>query len=422
MSVLAKIVAEFNVINNFPQEHNIKNLHFFIETASLFFRQKNTEYSHDLIGLIRYLDDNENNESLKQQSIEKQNSIQLMTIHKSKGLDFETVFTYLDLTRRSGANFRELSILPKYNEKLTHLADYDIGYNYSSLLKVARPEISNEQRNKKLIEEINNIYVALTRAKKNILLYVAYRKKGGLNALIEEYQKSFNADSFHVGKEFIHVIMQYLDEQRNTYVQNDSGSLFESGKLSSISCIPNDDPEDDDIPYDNYLRLDRACLLKEIELLNPQINMKSVYLTTKQPLLGELVHYYLSHIKYGDLDELETAKANTIRFYGNLFSLNTINNLITRIKSFIEQNPDIFSHYWDKVFTERTIFSPKGKEYRIDRLMINVNKKKVLIIDYKTGQIGDSNQMEEYKQVINALSFVKENDYQVDGRYVDVQV
>ncbi len=55
---------------------------------------------------------------------------------------------------------------------------------------------------------------------------------------------------------------------------------------------------------------------------------------------------------------------------------------------------------------------------RIDRLMVNTAEKVVLIADYKSGDIYDSNQLANYKTALSKLPVFK--GYNIDTRIVIV--
>ena len=85
---------------------------------------------------------------------------------------------------------------------------------------------------------------------------------------------------------------------------------------------------------------------------------------------------------------------------------------------FIKQNPHYFDKKWDKVFNEFTIFDHEKRMYRIDRLMINTNEKKMLIIDYKTGQVDDDQQTENYINIIKNMPVFTKDKYEITAGYV----
>ena len=138
---------------------------------------------------------------------------------------------------------------------------------------------------------------------------------------------------------------------------------------------------------------------------------------------GNIVHYYLSFIKFNTEQERYFARSKTIGNYGGLMPVEKIESLILNVNEFMAQNPELFSSKkWDTVFTEYTIFSPEGQEFRIDRIMVNERSKEVKIIDYKTGEIYDEKQIKNYVNILKQLEFVQREDYSVSGDFVEIDL
>ena len=89
---------------------------------------------------------------------------------------------------------------------------------------------------------------------------------------------------------------------------------------------------------------------------------------------------------------------------------------------FIESYPLYFTTQWDKIFNEFTIIDNEKKLFRIDRLMINTISKEILIIDYKTGQISDDEQVEYYIHLIRQLPIFTIEGYRISGEYCHVDL
>lgn len=175
-----------------------------------------------------------------------------------------------------------------------------------------------------------------------------------------------------------------------------------------------------------YFDVDRSLYLVEDNQKlerEKQVDFKKMYIEDKSIEKGNIAHYYLSFIKYNTDEERKFAAARTISFYGGLLPELEIKNLIKKVDEFIEQKSELFSEKkWNKIFTEYTIFNPEGQEYRLDRLMIDEQNKEILIIDYKTGEIYDEKQVENYKEAVKSLNVVKENGYQVNGRFEEIEI
>ena len=98
---------------------------------------------------------------------ENENLVKIMTIHKSKGLEFPIVFVAL-----LGKNFN----LQDQRENLIMHQDYGLGLNYVDLDSrvrsntIARMALSGLIRRENLAEELRILYVALTRAKEKLIM------------------------------------------------------------------------------------------------------------------------------------------------------------------------------------------------------------------------------------------------------------
>lgn len=142
------------------------NLRLLLEKAETY--EKNS--GKGLFYFIRYVEDMKTMEQdisgAKLQS-ESENLVRIMTIHKSKGLEFPVVFV-ADL----GKQFNEMDIR---NPILTHqywgygmdYTDIDKRVTYRTLSKTALAEAIRQEN---LSEEMRVLYVALTRAKEKLIL------------------------------------------------------------------------------------------------------------------------------------------------------------------------------------------------------------------------------------------------------------
>ena len=115
--------------------------------------------------------------------IEKDDAVQIMTIHKSKGLEFENVFV-LGCTS-DGANESESSVF--YDEEFGVSIKIGTSRNYFYMKQKKDSETKNTAEFKRLV------YVAITRAKKNIYTIDAFdRSKKSKNASDESSEKPTN--------------------------------------------------------------------------------------------------------------------------------------------------------------------------------------------------------------------------------------
>jgi len=98
------------------------------------------------------------------------------------------------------------------------------------------------------------------------------------------------------------------------------------------------------------------------------------------------------------------------------FSSKEIDVICARCRAFVVDNNDIFAAQY-LVFNEHIVFDGT-KEYRIDRVMIDEANNKVWIVDYKTGEEKEQEQLDTYKKIVSELFIEKNGEYQIETRFV----
>ncbi|MDD4157111.1 MAG: hypothetical protein PHY08_11110, partial [Candidatus Cloacimonetes bacterium] len=147
---------------------------------------------------------------------------------------------------------------------------------------------------------------------------------------------------------------------------------------------------------------------------------KKHFFEKKSRTIGNAAHMYLSFIKYNTEKERYLAKLQVIRIYGALLRLNELDSLIERVVNFMQTRSDLFSKKWDKVFNEYSVIDKNKKLYRIDRMMIDTKNNEICIIDYKTGNIDDVNQVDLYIKLISNMPEFIQQKYTISGEFVSV--
>jgi len=416
-----KVIQEYNLTNLFNQENDLININLFLEIVADF-ENSNRDYPKSLKGFLDYCKENEQNESFQQPGLDEYNAINLLTIHKAKGLEFESVFLFWNLSAFKGQPSSSLNYYLKYVDDFSELENYILNFNYEHIIPYCRnKELKTESENRKTIEELNNIYVALTRAKTNLFLNFTYKKKGGLETLFENLQNSdeVTAENIILNSICITLAQKGLLKHENTYKS--------TGTIGNLGKVP--DKQQPDLSKDysflkKYINFDKSKYLKidSKQLKRDEyINFSSVYLKDHDIDKGNIIHYFLSFIKYGSAEEIEFAKKKTTGYYGNLIPEITILDLLTQVTEYLKKNlTGLFSDKWNRILTEYTLFGPTGKEYRLDRLMIDQKNKEIQIIDYKTGEYYEQEQINEYINAVKFLPIVQKENYKVIGKFIEI--
>ena len=136
-------------------------------------------------------------------------------------------------------------------------------------------------------------------------------------------------------------------------------------------------------------------------------------------LKGLALHYYLENIKYNSEQEKISARRLLKSKYGNLLGKEKIKAVIKKAEAFTAANPEIFSEKY-QVFNEYLLKEKNKageKHYRIDRLLVDREEKKIKIIDYKSGSYRNPKQLEKYNQLLTAKLG---SEWEIKVSFVDV--
>ena len=382
-----KIIQDFGVTSFYSTNSDIKNIFQFFNILKDF---------DNLYEFVVHIEDEKDN--LKQISSSDENAINLMTIHKSKGLEFDTIIYYRK-GKTGGNNFKTFETYFDYDENFTNVTNFLITFSkYAKNLKNIKEYgiIAEKNVQKEKMEEINADYVALTRAKKNLLLYFeAYITKNGysddlVNKLIDVYDEN---TEFGIGE---------ITETERKIVSN-SENLKENTKLEENKI--------NNKILKTYFSEDKFKIKKSSITLENEFKRKK----------GLAMHYYFEHILNNLENDKLIAKSALLSRYGNMLGKKIVEELIVRMEKFIEKNSDIYNEKY-KVYTEFEIYDSEGKKRIIDRINIDEENKKIYIYDYKTGFEPETN--EKYQEQINEyrdiLSKKVSADYEIDIQLLEV--
>ena len=415
LNTIKTILEEFNIIKLFSTEIELKNIHRFLEVA-IEFENNDQKHKTDLAGFLAYCRSLEEKDEYSQLGQTISNSIKLLTIHKSKGLQFETVFSFMNIPKNQGQHNQGLKLYYDFEDDFHSLKDHALTYNFDKIIKKSdKQELVDVVSKRNNGEELNNIYVTLTRAKNNLFFYITYDKKGDL----EKFVSSIKDDS-SVSKNIAKVVYSEFFK--------DIQPLSEVHQVIEYGTITIDEPETEKVSSEittSFSKHLKFLNWNDIAERNPENihQLKTEILDNQSIQIGNIVHEYLSHIKYDNPEIMQVGFEQTLAKYGSLFHRNKINEIISKVNQFIDEHSDFFNaDNWNKVFNEFTIYDDKGKESRIDRLMINTKEKKILILDYKTGRHFKQEQLDKYKEIIEKLPIVKRDNYSVETRFLEVRV
>ena len=406
IDILTEIIKDFGISAVYKNESDMQNIYDFINISKRFLNVD------EFLNEIR---ENSDSSEYKQSSLEAKNGVSLMTIHKSKGLGYETVFYVHQKKSHQTKHKMEFNIL--MSENYDTVEDYFImNSKFEKILKHLDGKFDYEQHKKmkRDEEEINNLYVAFTRSKNNFFM------------IINEKTPKTPSKNPPIFKRIIDE--KFLLENSIGYSR---GHFEISEKEENDKVLTETENEkflDFEIDFSKYDYNEEKLNENRLKLVEEEFK----YSTERQEKreTGNIIHYFLENLIYNEDEERKRAKKNAVIKYGASFGRENVLNILesTGVKKFLLENSEIFSKDWDFIYPEYSIYSEtENKLYRLDRVMIkksSENKKgKVLVVDYKTGGFEES-QLENYLSLIKQeLKRINEfENYEIEGKYLQIEI
>ncbi len=310
-------------------------------------------------------------------SQEQSNAVNIMTIHKSKGLEFPVVIFPCDLDI-----YRQVKPKVWFDnlpDDYTNFEELLIDYNKSiSYVNDRGSEIYYKQREELELDNFNLLYVTLTRAVEQ--LHIITNKK---------ITKTDNNTNYYSD-----IFISFLKEEK----------LWEDHKLeysfgNSSRPIPKKEKEEDSLAQEKIISVpwhnhNLVLLSGASRLWNTEKEEKINY--------GNMIHEILSKIETSD--DLETI-LSFLKKQGEL-----TNQQFEKIKEIIIKivNHDLLKFYYSnkvKGYNEREILTKNNEIIIPDRLVFNNTK--VIILDYKTGKLSNfhNKQINKYANTLVDLGY-----------------
>ena len=311
-------------------------------------------------------------------SPEGTNAVRIMTIHKSKGLEFPVVIF----------PFAEEDYNRKPKDKLwLNAEEQDFGLpkvliDNSSAVEGFGEEaagVYNQKKQEELLDNINVLYVALTRAEEQ--LYVI----SNMNLSRKEEVPKNNMCTFFIN---------YL-ESKNVFKADQL--KYEFGEETKLST--------------NKKHVDTS---KRIPLVAEILNPKNIKIAQREALMwgtlqqeaieyGNVIHEILSFVKIKN--DIDLAITKSIENGLIIFSQKeTVYKTIWEIVNHREL--EIFFAEGNEVWNEQTIIQKQGKTIKPDRMVLTKDNE-VFLLDYKTGTHNSKYQLqlENYQSAIELMGY-----------------
>ncbi|MCU0382591.1 MAG: UvrD-helicase domain-containing protein [Cyclobacteriaceae bacterium] len=304
------------------------------------------------------------------------NAIRIITVHKAKGLQYPIVI--IPFCDWNLDNDKAPLLWVKSNIEILQVGGYlPVRYGKDLEQTIFADDYFIEKR-KALLDNINLLYVALTRAEKAMWIGAPLTKSYAENKSVADL--IFNSLNRNEAWQANWKIPQ-VHWQTESQLPNNEIEKIESNKFNFI------------YPVFDW----RKRLVLRTSIDNPFLHTNKI---KDQRFQGVRLHKVLQAIQYKQ--DVENAIENAISI--GLFSIAERDFLVDAINKVLSNDSikQWFESDW-KVSTEVSILLPSQGEKRLDRLMVKENK--VIILDYKSGEERkeDIQQMKEYLKIVKAM-------------------
>lgn len=281
---------------------------------------------------------------------EDNNGVKILTIHKSKGLEFEHVFVLdrLKSSKGGGGSFiyeyDDINLVALYQR----VAKREFLDNSYKRAKEKEEQLSYE-------DKLNMYYVAFTRAESSLFLLA--KEKSSAFSILGLQECSYGEIEAKVNKEIEKVLLPMKNYTKSYGAQKQEEKDEEECSKSDFFAIE----------------------------------------------YGLATHYFLEMLKNFDIDSLVSAYKAMYNKYTHTLSLENLQNIEKKVKALIEDEKFKQLIENGKVLKEQPIMY-QGKRKQID-LLIEKNTE-VIIVDYKTSKSayeGHYVQVEYYKKALSEI-------------------
>lgn len=282
--------------------------------------------------------------------------ISVMTIFKSKGLEFENVIVLDEISRPD-------------DDKSHLLLEIDLQKGMQLKIKDKIREATKEagfcefmqKRAQGALEnDINALYVAFTRAK---------------DALFVIKKPLCDKDSR---------VRDYFDDEKYLRLE-----CFEKGEIK-----PNVSTQKSAQECEKELKFEKVP---------PQKAEKSIAPNSEAIIFGEAFHYLMQHLNLKDFSNLNALKERVFARFHHFLDKNSLEEVFLRAQR-LAKEPKFRALIADKEYFKEQPLSFEGQIKQLDLLCVSEHE--ALIIDYKSGEQGFSeheSQVKSYKKAVEAI-------------------
>jgi ATP-dependent exoDNAse (exonuclease V) beta subunit len=388
------LIEEVIILLNLHEYPNEKAYLLGLQNVTLEYLEKNTNDIHSFIGW--WFAEGENR-SIKPSM--EQNSILILTIHQSKGLQFKNVLIpfcswEIDHSSRNDNMIWGSSNLPV----LDRIPVYPIRYSKQLVQSDFADSYFNE-KSLAYMDNLNLLYVALTRAEDGLFVFAELPGK------LDRLQT--------VGDLILHLLNDKYAHETGTDNQNDvdltsfwdvDQNLFKLGDMT----VPGDEDRKGSLYLLNEFETGSWYNMISIRRQADILSTDDSGTTGEKINYGILLHEILSMIHRKDqVDDILTSQAGS----GEITQDEKIR--LSEMLNKLWDNDKINSWFTDnwEIKTEVPVLPEKGHLRRLDRVMIKNDT--AIVVDYKTGEkrSADIKQVKNYKDILRRMGYKQIEGY-----------
>ncbi|WP_103588820.1 RecB-like helicase [Campylobacter concisus] len=315
--------------------------------------------------------------------------VKIMTVHKSKGLEFAHVIVcdMMGKGRGDDSNF-----ITEYSEKGEWIVKSKISgrENFDSDYAIVLEQMKELEKQ----ENINKIYVAFTRATKSLIIIKQAAPSGNSPSFFSFYTRSDKSE-----------VNDYLDLKE-----------FSFGKILPSKSEQKEAKKDEKMP--EILKIER----QEVEAREQKTsgkNLEAIY-------FGLAFHYLLEMSEKFDEKSLLKAKSLMLNKFYKFLSPDRLEDAFKRAKMLINE-PKFLECIKDKEIYKEQPFKVKNELKQMD--LFCIGESEICVIDYKTTDKNieeNKKQVGEYKEALGKFypkhSIIAVIFYALDGKISYIEV
>ncbi|WP_321402884.1 UvrD-helicase domain-containing protein [Maridesulfovibrio sp.] len=362
----SEMVSRFGLIETYPQDELY--IRRFLEVVHLAEEKRGTS-------LAAFLDFWELSSAEEKVPLpESVNAVRIMTIHKSKGLEFPVIVVPFHNWSVSGPD--------------TSLADIEIdGQTMLTPMSSALGDIYYENRTRMFSEQLNLLYVAWTRAGQELYGFLPSEKTRGVSPALAAIELILEDKFNDLG------LLEYgITPEKGL----EKSTLDISGASTKPSCDDFCTTETDSIPESELMGwLPRLRVYRH--------NLEDYSYDAR--MRGELAHNAMENLILTGNDEADcrrSAEAAFAKFPAVTEEEDVLVPEVTDMALWALSVPEVRAAV-ERGRPEVAIMDAQGETHRADLLLLE--EKKALVVEYKTGQPSPENekQVKRYLKLLKAM-------------------